>query len=1051
MAKATAAKNGTSQSSSQSTSVLSANAGNLTIQAGLDSPYKGTGQGNVVTQGADLLAGNSVAIKGNAVDLQAIVDTSSSSNHFESHSFAVGAALAGTIGSKITAIEDNIKLAQTTQNDRLQGAATLKAGYDAYKLASGLGQPKDLPDPQPKSDLPVDEKPTKGDPGGAAFGVSVSLTSSSSTQDSLDTSSLARGTNIQGKNISIAATEGDLNATGAKLQATDISLEAARNVNLSAATNSTTTKSTNDSNTVGGGVTIGGGQQNGVSIQISASQANGKTNGSETRYDNTLITASHSLNVKSGGDTSLLGAQLAADRVKLDIGGDLFIATRQDQSDFKSEQSSSGFSVNLCIPPICYGTMVTGSVRIANQSIDHNYQSATGQSGIAAGTGGFDIQVAGNTDLKGGAITSTATPDNNRLSTASLTSSDLHNQQSTNSQSSSIGLGYGGGSALATLAQNGASNLLGNLAGGAGLPANSSQSSATQSVISAGTISITGTGDAAKDANSASQVASLTTRDATKANGALTNTLTLQQAQDIPKQQQTAQENAQAGQLVGSVAFNIAGDVAKANGWEDSSPQKILLHGIAGYIQSAAGGQSAVAGALAGAANEAVTKTINGMIADANPYPARPANATKEELQHWNAQVDQVNADRKALGEAAASMVGVVAVAGAGGTRQQMATGGTVALTADQFNRQLHESESKKLTALKAGKTPAEQDRLDAAACALVQCANGIPDSDPNKSRLIAMQTAGAGYSNELNLLNATGEFVYQPYTDTLRDAITRNGQTVQRVGGAVNLVAGAVGTVAGGVIAAGGAVACPETGISCAAVPLGAAIATGSYVQAQDGSKALVGSYVSNEGQRVLDSFNAATYPGERDPLATGLQKGGELVFIAALGKYIPKGLAGAEGLEVSAGKVTGGANGGARIESLAANDVRFSQNTVSYNKVDRISGEKYTYDDLVQSMKTGGWKGDPVDVVKMPDGAFTSMDNTRISAARDAGINVQANVHGFNDPLPANMIANDRFGDAKTWGEALAGRISNQKPPSFGNANPNGSPTAPRITGRP
>ena len=145
-----------------------------------------------------------------------------------------------------------------------------------------------------------------------------------------------------------------------------------------------------------------------------------------------------------------MGAQLAADRVKLDVGGDLFIATRQDQSDFKSEQSTSGFSVSLCIPPICYGTMVTGSVRIANQSIDHNYQSATGQSGIAAGTGGFDIQVAGNTDLKGGAITSTATPDNNRLSTASLTSSDLHNQQTTSSQSSSIGLGYG----LAALAQS---------------------------------------------------------------------------------------------------------------------------------------------------------------------------------------------------------------------------------------------------------------------------------------------------------------------------------------------------------------------------------------------------------------------------------------------------------------------------------------------------------------------------------------------------------------------------------------------------------------------
>lgn len=50
---------------------------------------------------------------------------------------------------------------------------------------------------------------------------------------------------------------------------------------------------------------------------------------------------------------------------------------------------------------------------------------------------------------------------------------------------------------------------------------------------------------------------------------------------------------------------------------------------------------------------------------------------------------------------------------------------------------------------------------------------------------------------------------------------------------------------------------------------------------------------------------------------------------------------------------------------------------------------------------MRTNGWKGDPVDVVKMPDGKLTSMDNTRIAAAREAGIDVKASVRGFDDPL--------------------------------------------------
>lgn len=85
----------------------------------------------------------------------------------------------------------------------------------------------------------------------------------------------------------------------------------------------------------------------------------------------------------------------------------------------------------------------------------------------------------------------------------------------------------------------------------------------------------------------------------------------------------------------------------------------------------------------------------------------------------------------------------------------------------------------------------------------------------------------------------------------------------------------------------------------------------------------------------------------------------------------------------------------------TLDPNEERFSQNTVSYNKTERGTGVKYTYDDLVLSMKKDGWKGDPVDVVKMNDGQYTSMDNIRIAATREAGVDVKANTHNFNDPL--------------------------------------------------
>jgi len=124
-------------------------------------------------------------------------------------------------------------------------------------------------------------------------------------------------------------------------------------------------------------------------------------------------------------------------------------------------------------------------------------------------------------------------------------------------------------------------------------------------------------------------------------------------------------------------------------------------------------------------------------------------------------------------------------------------------------------------------------------------------------------------------------------------------------------------------------------------------------------------------------------------------------------------------------------------KTSSFDANEIRFSQNTVSYNKTDRDTGVKYNYDDPVSSMKKDGWKADPVDVIKMPDGKMTSMDNTRISAAREAGIKVEANVRRFDDLLPKDMVESGRFGSAKTWGDAILGRINNQSG-GFGKKNP-------------
>lgn len=98
---------------------------------------------------------------------------------------------------------------------------------------------------------------------------------------------------------------------------------------------------------------------------------------------------------------------------------------------------------------------------------------------------------------------------------------------------------------------------------------------------------------------------------------------------------------------------------------------------------------------------------------------------------------------------------------------------------------------------------------------------------------------------------------------------------------------------------------------------------------------------------------------------------------------------------------------------------------------------------------MKKDGWKGDPVDVIKMPDGKLTNMDNTRILAAREAGINVKAKVHDFNEKLTPEIKELRGREKYNTWGEAIKGHINKQSR-GFGKQNPNGSNQSPKIQGK-
>ncbi len=85
-------------------------------------------------------------------------------------------------------------------------------------------------------------------------------------------------------------------------------------------------------------------------------------------------------------------------QVVANVGGDLNIESLQDTSTYHSKDQSIGGSVTV-------GFGFSGSA--SQQKIDSDFASVTEQSGIKAGDKGFQVNVRGNTDLKGAVIAST--------------------------------------------------------------------------------------------------------------------------------------------------------------------------------------------------------------------------------------------------------------------------------------------------------------------------------------------------------------------------------------------------------------------------------------------------------------------------------------------------------------------------------------------------------------------------------------------------------------------------------------------------------------------
>ena len=119
---------------------------------------------------------------------------------------------------------------------------------------------------------------------------------------------------------------------------------------------------------------------------------------------------------------------------------DLAVRSRQDGASYQSDQHGWAVSGSLDAAGV---PGVSGNVTAAHAG--GTYASVNDPAGILAGAGGYQVTVSGHTQLTGGAIESSASPERISFTSGSLGASDIQNSETWSSTQTSFGGGRGPG------------------------------------------------------------------------------------------------------------------------------------------------------------------------------------------------------------------------------------------------------------------------------------------------------------------------------------------------------------------------------------------------------------------------------------------------------------------------------------------------------------------------------------------------------------------------------------------------------------------------------
>ena len=232
----------------------------------------------------------------------------------------------------------------------------------------------------------------------------------------------------------------------------------------------------------------------------------------------------------------------------------------------------------------------TDGISYSRDKMDSDFASVREQSGIVAGSGGFDVTVDGHTQLDGGVMASTATADKNRLDTGTLGWRDIHNTAEYSVEHQSAGISTGG-----SIAGQFAGNMANGMLSGAG--SSGSAEGTTRAAVENGTVIV-------RDKANQTQDTAALSRDTANANGSIDAIF------DKEKEQRRLDE----AQLISDIGSQVS-DIARTQGELNGDAQSGTGSDIQRAIQAATAAAQGLAGgdmtaALAGAAAPYVAEII---------------------------------------------------------------------------------------------------------------------------------------------------------------------------------------------------------------------------------------------------------------------------------------------------------------------------------------------------------------------------------------------------------------------------------------------------------